>query len=204
MNAQELYKELQQVTNKFGQFATQTQEHGAKAGGGFLNGFRGAVGGVGHVLQGALGAIGISAGLHQVFDFLKQTIEAGARYEDLSRRFGVSVEVLSALGFQAEKTGTDVESLARSIGFLEKNREKALHGNTALRGSFERLGVSLEQLKTARTEELLHLIGSGSLNAADGVATMGKNFLAVRPLMDDIGRGAVDFNKHLNEADAEN
>jgi hypothetical protein len=204
MNAQELYKELQAVTQKFHTFATQTQDHGARAGGGFLSGFKGAIGGIGHVFQGALGAIGVSFGIHEVFEFIKGIVEQGARFEDLSRRTGVSVEVLSSLGFQAQKTGTDMEVLAKSIGFLEKNREKALAGNTQLRASFEGLGVSLEQLKSLSVEQLLTVIGNSSSNAADSIAVMGKNALAIRPLLDDIGRGAVDFNKHLNDADAKN
>jgi hypothetical protein len=202
MNAKELYQELQAVTQKFHQFANQTEVHGQKSGAGFLSGFKGALGGIGHVFQGALGAIGVSFGLHEVFEGIKSIVEQGARFEDLSRRYGVSVEVLSSLGFQAQKTGTDIEGLAKGIGFLEKNREKALAGDAKLRASFEGLGVSLRDLESLRTEEILTRIGNSSLNAADLFKIMGRSALSLRPLLDDIGRGAVDFGKHLNDADA--
>jgi len=105
------------------------------------------------------GAIAGAFGTAAIVAAGKATMDYAGQIADLSQRLGVSTDALQEMDFAARLTGTNLETFT---GFLEKlsvSREEALQGNDELRDSFARLGVSLEDLRTKRLEDLTRQIG---------------------------------------------
>lgn len=105
------------------------------------------------------GAIAGAFGTAAIVAAGKATMDYAGQIADLSERLGVSTDALQEMDFAARLTGTNLEAFT---GFLEKlsaSREEALQGNDELRDSFARLGVSLEDLRTKRLEDLTRQIG---------------------------------------------
>ena len=105
------------------------------------------------------GAIAGAFGTATIVAAGKATMDYAGQIADLSERLGVSTDALQEMDFAARLTGTNLEAFT---GFLEKlsaSREEALQGNDELRDSFARLGVSLEDLRTKRLEDLTRQIG---------------------------------------------
>jgi len=105
------------------------------------------------------GAIAGAFGTAAIVAAGKATMDYAGQIADLSERLGVSTDALQEMDFAARLTGTNLETFT---GFLEKlsvSREEALQGNDELRDSFARLGVSLEDLRTKRLEDLTRQIG---------------------------------------------
>lgn len=105
------------------------------------------------------GAIAGAFGTAAIVAAGKATLDYAGQIADLSERLGVSTDALQEFDFAARLSGTNLETFT---GFLEKlsvSREEALQGNDELRESFARLGVSLEDLRTKRLEEITRQIG---------------------------------------------
>lgn len=63
---------------------------------------------------------------------------------DLSIRLGVGTESLSAFGYAATQTGTDLESLGNGMKFLAKNATAALEPTSKQAKIFDALGISVK------------------------------------------------------------
>src|SRR5207249_771627 len=104
-------------------------------------------------------------------------------------------------GNAAEKNGTSLESVARALRFLEVNREKALSGSQAMINSFAALGLSIEDLKSKRIEDIWLKMGDSALNAADYVKVAGKAALETRPLIAGLADGTIQFGTAISAID---
>ena len=142
------------------------------------------------------GAIAGAFGTAAIVAAGKATLDYAGQIADLSERLGVSTDALQEMDFAARLTGTNLETFT---GFLEKlsvSREEALQGNDELRDSFARLGVSLEDLRTKRLEDLTRQIGR---------AVQGGDVQQLMPSLKGVGgRGAgalvPTFRAGLDEA----
>jgi hypothetical protein len=210
LKAQELLTELQGVTAKIRSFADEAKTHGDRAGVGFSGGLQKALGGIKgffsnitHLATSTLGAIGIGLGVGVGVHEVKSVIEFGAHIEDLSRKTGVNAEVLSRWGFAAQKAGGDIDGLAKFIGFLEVNREKAAKGGNSQLENFKALGITAEQIKDPlfRVNDLLIAISKGSLDPAALKGVGGKGALENRTLLAQVGQGDADLDKSISATD---
>jgi hypothetical protein len=210
MKAQELLTELQAVTTKLRAFAREAETHGNTAGSGFVGGLKKAFGPIGSffsniksIATSTLGTIGIGLGVGAAVHEVKSVIAFGAHIEDLSRKTGVNAEVLSRWGFAAQKAGADVDSLAKFLGFLEVNREKAAKGGTKQLDAFKDLGVSAEDVKNKllSTEDIALRITRGNLSPDSLKGVGGKGALENRAFLASVGAGAADLDKSLSAED---
>lgn len=129
------------------------------------------------------GAIARAFGTAAIVAAGKATIDYAGAISDLSEQLDISTDALQELDFAAQLTGSNLETFT---GFLEKiavARDDALAGNDALRASFDQLGVSLEDLRTKRLEDLTRQIG----RAVQG----GNAQQLIDPLKSVGGRGAA-------------
>src|SRR5205823_836013 len=67
---------------------------------------------------------------------------------DMATASGVNVQQLSAFGLAAENAGGNAQSLAEGMKFLEKNTADALSGNKDTIAGFERLGITMDDLRS--------------------------------------------------------
>jgi hypothetical protein len=99
-------------------------------------------------------------GTAAVLAWTSKIVEGVDNLTDLSEQLGVSTDALQEWGYAAKKNGKDIESVARFFEHLGEARKDALAGNQDLIQSFAQLGVSLEDLRTKRVEDLGKLIGT--------------------------------------------
>ena len=159
-------------------------------------------------LKGAIaGAFGVAA----ITAATKATIDYGGHISDLADRLNVSTDALQEFDFAARIAGANVDTFT---GFLEKlgsARDDALEGNEDIIRSFNRLGVSLEDLKTKRIEDITRQIGRSvqSGNSQDLIGALkdvgGKSAGQLIPTfklgLDEAAKQARDSGAIISEAD---
>lgn len=95
----------------------------------------------------AAGVTAFVAGLGLVnaaFDGLKQSIDAADQLDELSNRFNISTEQLSAWGYAARLTGSDLESMTSAIPKFSKVIADAADSTSQSAKIFEALGISVK------------------------------------------------------------
>jgi lambda family phage tail tape measure protein len=130
------------------------QAVGATAAGvtGAMRGLTGAAAG----LSGALGSLAPLLSVAGLAGMVKGSIAAGDAIYDLSQKTGVSVEALARFKKAAATSGTDLDTVAKSLAKLSQNMVKAATGNKEMAGNFKALGISVRN-------------ADGSLKSADQV-----------------------------------
>ena len=122
-------------------------------GGGLLGGFGGAMGA-------AAAGVAIAALAHK-------TVEYGGRINDLSARLGVSTDALQEFDYAMTLNGATLEDATAAMQKLGVARQEALEQGGEKMDAFKALGISAEQLKTMRLEDLFKTIGRSVRDAAD-------------------------------------
>jgi hypothetical protein len=110
----------------------------------------------GSVLGGAIAA-GAGIATAAIVGLTKQAIDAADRMNDISQRLGVGTEALSAWGYAAQQSGTDLEALNTSLTRFTKNVAAAMDADSRQGKLFESLGVSVRDASgnLRRVEDLL-------------------------------------------------
>lgn len=132
-------------------------------------------------------AIGLTA-------LVKSAIDSADATRDLSIRVGVSTEVLSAYGFAASQTGTDIETLAKGLKVLAKNTADGLNPTNEYAKVFDALGIKLTDNagKLRKLGDLLPEIADRFKSMEDGTT---KAALA----QSLFGRAGLDLTEFLNQ-----
>ena len=95
-------------------------------------------------LRGLMGQLFVGASVMGLVAFVKSSIDAADRMNDLSKSTGVSVETLSTMGYAAKQSGLDMESLAIGFKRLNKNMSEAASGSGDAKDAFALLGISIK------------------------------------------------------------
>lgn len=90
----------------------------------------------------------------------KSVVEAADRILDLSDRLDVSTQTLQEWEYALKKNGVAVDELASFFERLSVSRDEALSGNQKTIESFKALGVTMDDLKKKRIEDIAKLIGN--------------------------------------------
>jgi hypothetical protein len=103
----------------------------------------------------AAGALGAAIGVHALYESAKGGVELADRLDDLSKRFDISATKLQMLGNVAGQEGAGLEEVAQSLKFLGKNAQDAASGgSTELLDIFTNLGLTIQDLKTLKADEI--------------------------------------------------
>lgn len=133
----------------------------------------------GAVIGGAL-----VAGLAGVSAAVIKTVNEFDRLGDVAAKLNTTTSALSALGFAAERSGTNAETLQNGLGRLNKTIGEALSGNQQAAQLFDKLGVSLRDANgNARSVDSVFLsladrfqqFKDGPQEAAAAVALFGRS-----------------------------
>lgn len=73
----------------------------------------------------------------------RQAIDTADKVNDLSKITGISTETLSQLGYAAQQSGSDMDSLASALPKFSKNIAEAAAGTKAQAEAFDAIGVSV-------------------------------------------------------------
>ncbi len=118
---------------------------------------------------------------------------AGDQLDKMAARTGVSVEALSQLGFAAEQSGADIETLEKGIRTMQRTINDAQRGLSTATDAFDDLGLNFRQLATLSPEEQFQTIADAitrvedpSKRAALAMQVLGRAGTQLLPLLANI------------------
>lgn len=145
-------------------------------------------------VRATVGGFGIAAGF---FAAAKSFASTGVELGKLQDQTGMSAEALNGLKQRAADNEVEFEPLAKSITFLQR---AIANGSKETAEAFLQIGVSADQLKGKRLEQVIGLIADRLPQLEDeekrvaiAMQLFGKNGAAMLPVLEDGSRG-------LNEA----
>lgn len=156
-----------------------------------LQAFGGAVRNIG------LGLTGVSAGvLAPLAASAKTFANAGDTLDKMSKRTGVSVEALSELGFAAEQSGGDLETLESALRIMQRNVSEAAQGTKTAVDAFHALGLSVRGVAALTPERQFKLVADQlskikdpTRRAAAAMDVFGKSGTRLLPMLTDGAKG---------------
>jgi len=118
---------------------------------------------------------------------------AGDQLDKMAARTGVSVEALSQLGFAAEQSGADIETLENGIRVMQRTINDAQRGLSTATDAFADLGLSVEHLAALSPEDQFQAIADAisrvedpSKRAALAMQVLGRSGTKLLPLLGSI------------------
>lgn len=118
-------------------------------------------------LNSALGGVGMAVSAAGLAAMAAKAVEFGSKISDLSTRLGISTDALQEFEFAAKMSGSTLDEFVGGLQKLAKAQADALGGNEETINSFAALGVSVEDLKTKRIEDIFKQIGRSVRDASD-------------------------------------
>jgi len=136
--------------------------------------------GIGREISGSIAGM---FAVDKVVEFGARAIETAGKLNDLSTRLGVSVEFLQEMQYAAEQSGASLDDVAGAVEKLSISRMKALSGDKAAIENFDKMAISMEQVKA--------LDGGGLFKAAGKLFESGVDpQKLIGPFRELAGRGA--------------
>ena len=134
-------------------------------------------------LSSSLGLIGGGLSIVAFGSFIKASIDAADKLNDLSKSTGVSVEQLAGLQLAAKQSGTDLEGVAQAINKLSVNIGK--DGE-----KFAKLGITAKEPLEAfkQLADVFVAIKDPQERAAVAAAALGKSWASAAPLLAEGGK----------------
>lgn len=151
---------------------------------------------VGAAIGGAFAAAAIGRGV-------KALVSSAGEIRDTARAYGLTAEEFQGLDFAAKQTGASVNDFLKSIKSISIAQQSALEGQKEYTDMMNRLGISMDDLRSMSPQDLFREIAkrveSGELgvqNMADLFQLMGRNAANVLPAMQDGLDGTIaKFNE---------
>jgi TolA-binding protein len=132
--------------------------------------------------------------------------DMGSDMVDMSQRTGVSVEALSELGFAAEQSGADVETLEGGLRKMQKQVVEAASGSETAREALGKLGLAVDDLAKLSPDQQFKLIGdrlsqiqNPTLKAALAMEVFGKSGTKLLPLFANGARGIEELQQQARD-----
>lgn len=134
----------------------------------------------------------------------KSFLEFGDSIDKISARTGASAEFISALGFAAEQSGADIQTLEKAIVGQQRTINDLNQGLATAADSYEVLGLSAKDLVGVGVEDSFTLIAQRlsevkdpSLRAATALEIFGKAGQRLIPLLNG---GEAAIKKYVDQA----
>lgn len=139
----------------------------------------------------ALATFGVGFSAAIVVRQLKDVVDQADQMGKLSQSTGVAVEQLSALSYAADLSGVSTEKLGTALGRLSVNISDTLRGTGEAKEAFAALGLTADQLRGKRPDEVLKAIADKFASFEDGT---NKSAIAIRIF----GRAGAELIPLLN------
>lgn len=163
---------------------------------------------IGSSLKSAAGAFlafaGVGVSIGAASNAIKGAIDRADQLRDASIRLGIGVETLSAFGYAAQQTGTDIEELNKGLLRLSRNATAALNPKSRQAGLFEALGVSKDALTdldklVPQVADAFARLEDGPTKAALALELMGRSGANLIEFFNQGGQGIKDFTARARE-----
>lgn len=139
----------------------------------------------------AVGAIGLGVAVVQFRNLAKEADRIGK----LATQTGLTAEAVQELGFAAEQSGSDVESLNTSIVKMQRNIQQAEDGLSTYTRAFQRIGIDVEELRGLRPDEQFTRI-------AQALSQLDSEVVRNASAMDILGRSAQNLLPLIAQGEA--
>lgn len=138
-----------------------------------------------------LGGIGAGLSMAGFVATIKKSIDAADALNDLSKKYGASVETLAGFNLAAEKSGTNMESVAKALNKLSREMTDAPE-------KFEKLGISSKNSTTAMVQlaDIFAAMPEGAERTALAIELFGKAGADMIPMLSE---GSAGLKKMLDE-----
>jgi hypothetical protein len=120
----------------------------------------------------------------------------------LSEKTGIAIGTLAGIQHVSEASGVSFDSVSSALTRLTKNQATAIEGGAQQVAAFERIGISVNELKTLSPEELFYRVATAMSNStshaaenASAFTLLGKGGAALIPIFNQNGeaiRGMVE------------
>ncbi|GIW85735.1 MAG: hypothetical protein KatS3mg108_0059 [Isosphaeraceae bacterium] len=145
------------------------------------------------------------AALAPVAGMISHFKDAGDAFLDMAERTGVSTEALSELGFAAEQSGADLETLEVGLKAMQRNIVSAADGSREMRATLAKLGLTVADLKALTPDEQFRLladriaqVGNPTQRAALAMDVFGKSGQKLIPLLSAGAKGIDELRAEAN------
>lgn len=142
----------------------------------------------------AFATLGVSLSLGGLGLFVKSSIDAADRLNDLSKRAGTTATTFGGIGFAAQQAGGDLEGAATAFKKFNQTISDALGGNKEAVENFRKLGISVGELRSMSPDQVLIKTADAFSQFADGAERssgmaefFGKGFASVAGILDEGG-----------------
>jgi TP901 family phage tail tape measure protein len=172
-----------------------------------LKGFQNGVNAIGAKMLAGSAVIGAALGA-MVNHFAK----VGDNLDKISQRTGVTVEMLSKLGFAAEQSGADVATLEKGLGAMGRFMVDLESGSKTASDMMGMLGLSMDALDNKTPDERIKLllkalggIKDPSIKAGVAMKVLGRAGRQLLPMaenFDALAKKADKFNLTITKQDA--
>ncbi len=122
--------------------------------------------------------------------FSKASASGSKELLSMSQRTGISVEALSELGYAAQISGSDMETLELGIRKMQKTIAAAAMGSKAATDALAQLGLTVDDLRGLSPDQQFKLIAdklasiqSPAIRAALALAIFGRNGTSLLPML---------------------
>jgi lambda family phage tail tape measure protein len=172
-------KTAEAAAKLFGTTST-TAFNGVKAG---LTGITSSVDAVTSKFSGlakAIASIGMTA-------LIAGMLKSADALDDMAVSLGVNATRFQEMGLAAAQSGSDIDKLGNMMTKLEQNTQAALDGNDKMQASFEKIGISAQDIKTQAPDQLFYNISKALGSIQDPAERTAAS-------MDLLGKGAKGFD----------
>ena len=155
-----------------------------------------------------IGALGFAFVLKGLKSIVTDTIKFRDEIAKFSRATGTSVEFLSSIGFAAQRSGADIDSLGKAFGRLSRNLSDAQRGLAAPREAMASLGVtvttstgqlkSLEQI-IPELADAFRQMDDDVRKAAVAQELFGRAGIQLIPLLEEGSEGIAKLRKEAED-----
>ena len=118
-------------------------------------------------------AFAVAAVVNKMQAGVSEAIAFGSSISDLSTKLNVSTDSLQLWNFAATQNGATLGDVSAMFTKLAINRQGAVNGNLEMVAAFKKLGVTVDDIKTKKPEDIARQIGKAFENGADPTALVG-------------------------------
>jgi polyhydroxyalkanoate synthesis regulator phasin/type IV secretory pathway VirB2 component (pilin) len=148
--------------------------------------------------------LGVIASVEMFKSLIEGTQKSILNLELLSEKTGIAIETLAGLEHVSQAAGVNFDDVSTALVRLSRAQALAAEGGKAQVTAFERIGISLAQLKSSTPEELFYRVADAMANAknhadanASAFALLGRGGAALIPIFQ---QNSEELRKMVDEA----
>ena len=121
----------------------------------------------GATLNRMFGGLGVAIGAGSILAFGKSVVDLGGYINDAARSAGLGTDAFQALANAGKESGVTMEQVARAAEALRSKIADAVAGNESAIKTFDKLGLTGQELKAISLEKAFEVIAKSVKSAKD-------------------------------------